>query len=59
MGDCPAWYPVITAATRLHCPPWDLMDPDDDAPHWAWIELANAALAAEAHSNQMHRQRGR
>lgn len=59
MGACPGWYPVLTAAQRLGCMPWDLTDPDDTAPRSAWIPLVNGAAGAEAHAIEQRRLRAR
>lgn len=52
MGECPAWYPLVRAADRLGCPPWELLERDDG---WQWAEIANGVSDAEAHAREMHR----
>lgn len=43
MGECPDWYPLLSAARYLRVAPWDLAQ----RPVW-WMRVAIAAQAAEA-----------
>ena len=55
MGECPAWYPLLLAADRLRCSPWELHDPPEHRD--VWRKLALGALEAEQHKRDVELQR--
>lgn len=54
MGEVPLWYRVIKTAEQFGVGPWELVDKP-----MAWIEMAEAARAAEHHAEEHHANRKR
>lgn len=48
MGECPPWYPLLSAARYLGVAPWVLAEQPI-----TWLDRAKAAMSAEAHARQM------
>lgn len=50
MGSVPSWYRLLKAAQYLGVPPWELAGREV-----AWVHMAEAAQAAEAHAEAVRR----
>jgi hypothetical protein len=47
----PDWYPLLVAADRLHCKPWELLGLEEISV-W-WTDIALKAITAEGRAQEL------